>query len=398
MIDFSLSEEQRAIQKMARDFAEKEIRPKASEYDRILDPKACFPWDIVKKGIKLGFSTMGIPKEYGGPGFNDLEMALVCEELGRGDAGVATTFGACMLGLLPVIRFGTKEQKDRFLPQLLRDEEALIGLAVTEPGSGSDGFGMGPIESGSMAKAEKDGDSYVLNGTKCFITNGGVSKLYTVIARTDPKKSVLEGVSTFIVPSDTPGLSIGKIEDKMGQRLSQQSELVFEDMRIPREYILGTENGGITALFGVLPTVNSLIGALSVGLATAAYEASVDYAKERVQGGMPIINHQTISLMLADMKMKIEAARYLVWSCCWYHDTHPGEYDLVRGAMAKVYPTDVAMEVTTNAVQIFGGYGYMRDYPVEKYMRDAKLTQIYDGTNQILRLVITSEHQEAPAG
>ncbi|MBI2875776.1 MAG: acyl-CoA dehydrogenase family protein [Candidatus Tectomicrobia bacterium] len=394
MIDFSLTEEQRAIQKMARDFAEREIRPKAVQYDRALDPKECFPWEIVRKGGQLGFNTMEVPKSYGGPGFGDLEMALVCEELGWGDAGVATTFAACMLGLLPIIRFGTPAQKDRFLPPLLEDEAALIGLAATEPGSGSDGFGLGPVESGPMTRAERDGDDYVLNGTKRFITNGGVSRLYTVMARTDPKRSPLEGVSAFIVPSDTPGLSIGKIEDKMGQRLGQQSELVFEEMRVPRENLLGVENGGATVLFGVLPTINALVGALATGLARAAYEASVEYAKVRVQGGKPIIHHQAISLMLADMKMKIDAARHLVWNCCWYHDAHPGAYDLVRGAMAKVYPTDVAMEVTTNAVQIFSGYGYMRDYPVEKYMRDAKLTQIYDGTNQILRFVIASEHQQ----
>ncbi len=264
------------------------------------------------------------------------------------------------------------------------DGPFLIILVDTEPGGASDILNEDP-KAGTRTTANLDGNEYVINGTKCFITNGAQAKLYILWAKTDITKGASQGLSTLLVPADTIGISIGKIEDKMGQRLSSQAEIIFEDVRVPKEKLLGREGDGIPICLDFLATGSIGVGALCVGLARAAYEIALDYSKQRVVLGQPIINHQAIGFMLADMRMKIEASRALVWKLAWEND------NVERGnltAMAKIYASDMVMSVTTDAFQVLGGYGYMKDYPLEKYMRDAKITQIYDVSNQILRLLV----------
>lgn len=387
MIDFSLTPEQLALQRAVRQFSEKEIKPIAPELDRVQDPRECFPFEVIRKVFDLGYHTIFIPEEYGGGGKGDLEFALIGEELAAADAGVATTLLACGLTQRPLFTFGTPEQKKHWLSRICSSKEGpfLSAIAITEPGSGSD-FASPDPNSGVRATAVKDGNDYVINGQKCFITNGGVAKLYTVYAKTDITKGAHEGLSCFLVPSDANGLSIGKIEDKMGQRLSQQSELILDEVRVPKERLLGPEGGAVALLLDAVTTSCAMVGALCVGLARAAYECALQYARERVQGGMPIINHQAVGFKLVDMKTRIEACRALVHKACWNNDHVRRDPQLAL--MSKVYCSDMAMEVTTEAVQILGGYGYMRDYPAEKYMRDAKVTQIYDGSNERLRLFL----------
>ena len=392
MVDFTLSEEQLAVQRMARDFAEKEVKPIVSKLDRLPDPRDAFPWDAVKKGAKLGFHMMGIPKAYGGLGIDCLTAVVVAEELAAVDAGIATTFGACCLALGPIVNRGTEEQRERFLPPICEDETGtyLTAFAMTEPDCGpSAGLDPNP-EYGLKTTAILEGDHYVVNGTKSFCTNGGLAKLYTVIVRTDPTKGGAEGIGALIMAPDTPGFSIGKIEDKMGQRLSQQAELIFDNARVPKENMLvpfGAEQPRLNAV-EMLP----LVGALGTGIARAAYEAALEYAKIRKVSGVPIIQQQAIATMLADMAMDVETARLAVWKAAWYSDTHERPSPKLD-AMAKILGTDAAMRVTTDAVQVFGGIGYMKETLVEKYMRDAKLTQIYEVPNQIHRLHITAAEQ-----
>jgi len=373
MIDFSLSEELQTLQAKARQFAQQEIAPIAAEYDR----RGEVPMFIVERAFEAGLMNMTVPREYGGGGYGALASAIVTEELAAACAGITTTIMANGLALTPLILFATPEQMEKFVRPFCQKPQ-LAAFCLTERGAGSD---AGAIKSTAIL----DGDEYVLNGVKCFITNGGIASLYTVFALTEPEKGA-RGASAFIVPANTPGISITKIEDKMGQRASNTAEITFQNVRIPRTNLLGKEGRGFPIALRTLDFARAGVGALGTGLARAALEAALAYAKQRVQFGAPIFEQQAIQFMLADMATKVETARLLTWKAAWMADR--GEKVTLVSSMAKCYAADIAMEVTTNAVQIFGGYGYMKDYPVEKLMRDAKLLQIYEGTNQIQRLVI----------
>lgn len=376
MIDFSLTEEQKALQETAREFATKEMKPNAARYDKGEE----FPEDVMKKAFEVGFLTCTIPKEYGGGGLSDLETVIISEELAAGCAGMYTTMMVNALAYTPIILFGTDEQKKKFLtPQT--EKMSFAAFCLTEREAGSD--------AGSLkTKAEKVGDEYIINGSKCFISNGGIASLYVVFANTDPEKGA-RGLSAFIVTRETPGLTIGKVEDKMGHRASNTVELFFDDLRIPAENLLGKEGVGFIIAMKTLDSTRAPVGSAGVGVARAALEYVIDYAKTRVQFGKPIALFQNTAFKIAQMATEINAARYLVWHAAWLIDK--GQPHGKESAMAKLYGSDVAMKTTTEALQLFGGYGYMKDYPMEKLMRDAKLLQIYEGTNEIQRLIISRE-------
>ncbi len=373
MVDFSLTEEQEFVRKLARDFALKEMRPVARQYDE----EEKFPWPIVEKAHELGLLNSVIPEEYGGVGADRLTECLIAEELFYGCAGMGTSLMANNLALTPIVIAGTPEQKERFL-RPFTEKPIMASFALTEPGAGSDAAGV-------RMRAVREGDYYVLNGTKQFITNGSVASLYTVFATLDPSKRH-KGMIALVVPRDTPGITIGKVEHKMGQRASDTAQVVFENVRVPVENRLGEEGEGFKIAMRTLDNSRAGIAACAVGIAQAAFDDARKYALERQQFGQPIANFQAIQFMLADMEIKIQTARLAVWYAAWRADQ--GLPHTKESSVAKAYATDIAMEVTTDAVQIFGGYGYTREFLVEKYMRDAKLMQIYEGTNQIQRLVI----------
>ena len=376
MIDFQLSEEQLALQRMAREFAEKEMKPVAAKYDKGEE----FPWDVIKKAFEVGFLSSSIPEEYGGGGLSTLDTVIVSEELAAGCAGMFTSIMANSLALTPIILFGTDEQKKKFLTPFTK-EMMLAAFCLTEREAGSDAGNI-------STTAEKVGSEYIINGSKCFITNGGVAKLLVVFANTAKEKGA-RGISAFIVPADTPGIKIGKIEDKMGHRASNTAEIFFEEVKVPEENLLGKEGMGFIIAMKTLDKARPSVGAAGVGVAKAALQYAIEYAKTRVQFGRPIASFQHIAFKLADMATEINAARHLVWHAAWLIDK--GMKASKEAAMAKAYASDVAMKVTVEALQIFGGYGYMKDFPMEKLMRDAKLLQIYEGTNEIQRLVISRE-------
>jgi len=376
VIDFSLTEEQKALQKMAKEFAEKEMRPNTAKYDE----GETFPDDVMQKAFEVGFLTSEIPEAYGGGGLSHLDQAIVCEELAWGCAGLYTTIMANALAVTPIIIAGTEEQKKEFLVPFTK-EMTLGSFCLTEREAGSD---AGAVKT----KAEKKGDEYILNGSKCFITNGGVAKLFVVFATTDPEKGA-RGMSAFLVPSDTEGITIGKIENKMGHRASNTAEIFFEDVKIPAKNLLGKEGRGFIVAMKTFESSRPPVGAGGVGVARAALEHAVEYSKSRYQFGKPIALFQYIAFKMAQMAADINAARFLVWNAAWRLDK--GLSIGKESAMAKMYGSDVAMKVTSEALDIFGGYGYMKDYPMEKLMRDAKLLQIYEGTNDIQRLIISRE-------
>lgn len=376
MIDFSLTEDQIALQEMAREFAEKEMRPKAARYDQGHD----FPEDVMKKAFEVGFLTCTVPSEYGGGGLRDLETVIVSEELARGCGGMYTTMMANSLAFTPIVLFGTDEQKKKFFGPFTK-KMAFASYCLTEREAGSD-------TSAIKTTAKRAGSEYILNGSKCFITNGGVASLYTVFANSAPEKGA-RGLSVFCVPRETPGLTVGKVEDKMGQRASNTSELFFEEARIPADHLLGREGQGFIIAMRTFDKTRAAVGAAGVGIARAALEYAIEYAKTRVQFGKPIASFQATAFKIAQMAMEVEAARLLVWRAAWLMDH--GKPCGSESAMAKCFGSDVAMRTALEALQIFGGYGYMRDYPVEKLVRDAKLLQIYEGTNEIQRLVISRE-------
>ncbi len=376
MISFELTEELKALQDMAHSFAEKEMRPKAAIYDR----EEKFPDEVMQKAFEAGFLTCNVPVEYGGGGLSDLEVAIISEELAWGCAGMYTTMMANSLAFTPIILFGSEEQKQKFLTPFTR-KMAFASYCLTEREAGSDTSAIKTI-------ARKDGSDYLLNGSKCFITNGGVASLYVVFANAAPEKGA-RGITAFIVPRETPGVSIGKIEDKMGHRASNTAEIFFEDVRVPAENIIGRVGQGFLIAMRTFDRTRSAVGAAGVGLARAALEYAVDYAKTRVQFGQPIATFQAVAFKIAQMAMEIEAARLLVWKAAWMVDK--GLPCGLNSAMAKCFGSDLAMWASLEALQILGGYGYMKDYPVEKLVRDAKLLQIYEGTNEIQRLVISRE-------
>ncbi len=376
MISFSLTEEQEALQKMAREFAEKELKPNAAKYDK----GDIFPEDIMKKAFEVGFLTCTIPKEFGGGGLGDLDTVIISEELAAGCAGMYTTMMVNALAYTPILLFGTDEQKKKFLtPQT--EKMSFASFCLTEREAGSDAGAL-------KTRAEKVGSEYIINGSKCFISNGGIASFYVVFAKTDPEKGA-RGISAFIVPRETPGIIIGKEEDKMGHRASNTVELTFEDVKVPQENLLGKEGTGFIIAMKTLDETRAPVGAAGVGVARAALEYAIEYAKNRVQFGKPIALFQNTAFKIAQMAMEINAARFLVWNAAWL--LKEGKPCGKESAMAKAFGSDVAMKVTTECVQILGGYGYMRDYPLEKLMRDAKLLQIYEGTNEIQRLIISRE-------
>lgn len=374
MIGFSLTEEQKALQEMAREFATKEMKPYAAKYDKGEE----FPDDVMRKAFEVGFLTCTIPKEYGGGGLGDLDTVIISEELAAGCAGMYTTIMVNALACMPIIEFGTDDQKKKFLtPQT--EKVSYASFCLTEREAGSD---AGAIKT----RAEKVGDEYIINGSKCFISNGGIASLYVVFALTDPEKGA-RGISAFIVTRDSPGLTIGKIEDKMGHRASNTAELFFDDLKVPAENLLSKEGMGFIIAMKTLDKTRAPVGAAGVGVARAALEHVIDYTRTRVQFHRPIALFQNTAFKISQMATEIDAARYLVWRAAWLMDE--GEPYGTEAAMAKWYGSDMAMKVTTEALQLFGGYGYMKDYPMEKLMRDAKLLQIYEGTNEIQHLVIS---------
>lgn len=374
-MDYFLTEEQKLIQDLAYKIAKEKVAPVAAE----LDEKEEFPWELMRTFAEADLFRIFIPKEYEGLGGGCFELCLVTEQISRACAGVATTYAASALGAYPIILYGNEEQKKKYLPKIASGS-ALAAFGLTEAEAGSD---AGAIRT----KAEKKGDVYILNGTKQWITNGGEAEIYTIIALTDPKRGP-RGASAFIVEKGTEGFSFGKKEKKMGIRCSSTRELVFNNCIVPKENLLGREGMGFLITLKTLDYARPGVAALAVGLAQGALDDAIEYAKTRVQFGQPIISFQAIQHMIAEMATKIESARALTYSVARLIDSGKVSDFSAESAMAKLFATDVAMEVTTNCVQIYGGYGYMRDYPMEKRMRDAKITQIYEGTNQIQKNVI----------
>ena len=373
-MDYFLTEEQIMIRDLARQVAREKIAPVAAGYDESGE----FPWDIIRALADMDFFRIYLDAEYGGMGLGTMGLVLATEELSRACGGISLGFAATALGTMPILLSGSVEQKKKYLPDLASGKK-LAAFALTEPSAGSDAGNM-------LTTAKKDGDSYVLNGVKHFITNGGVAKIYTVIAMTNPAKGS-RGASAFIVEDGTPGFSYGKKEHKMGIRASATCELVFEDCRIPAANLIGKEGMGFPVAMRTLDRSRPGVAAQALGIAQGALDQAVRYSRERIQFGQPISAFQATQFKLADMATQIEAARAMIYSTARMIDA--GAKDISKeSAMCKLFASDVAMAVTTEAVQIFGGYGYMKEYPVEKMMRDAKITQIYEGTNEIQRSVI----------
>jgi acyl-CoA dehydrogenase len=375
-VSFALTEEQRALRELAHEFAEKEIRPVAAEHDE----HQTHPAEVIAKAHEVGLMNPHIPEELGGAGLGGIEGALIGEELCWGCSGIATAIVANILGALPMLIAGTEEQQREWLPPLL-EEPILCSFALTEPNAGSD-------VSGIQTTAVRHGDEYVINGSKMFITNAGRASWVIVFASTD-KAAGHRGLSAFIVPSDAEGVTVEKHLDKMGQRATDTSALAFQDVVVPAANRLGEEGQGFKIAMQTLDNTRPGTAAGAVGVARAAFEHAVEYARERVQFGQPIAINQGVNFLVADMAAEIEAARLLTWQAAWLLDQ--GQRATLQSSYAKRFAADTAMKVTTDAVQIFGGYGYMKEYPVEKLMRDAKLFQIYEGTSQIQRLVIARE-------
>jgi acyl-CoA dehydrogenase len=378
-ISFELTEEQKALRELAHEFAAKEIRPRAADYDE----HSTHPADIVAKAHELGLINVHIPEAYGGLGLSCFDGMLVGEELCWGCSGIGTTLAANGLGAGPLIAFGRDDQKKRFLAPLV-EEPLLISFALTEPNAGSD-------VSGIQTTAVRRGDEYVLNGSKMFITNAGHARWVVVFAKTDPSAHGHSGLSAFVVPTELDGVLHERHLDKMGQRATDTSAIAFHDVVVPAANRLGEEGEGFKIAMTVLDFTRPGTAIGAVGVARAAYEHAKAYSVERVQFGIPIAMNQGVNFLIADMATKIEAARLLCWQAAWMIDRGHGRKATLYSAMAKRFAADTAMEVTTDAVQVFGGYGYMKEYPVEKLMRDAKLFQIYEGTSQIQRLVIARE-------
>jgi acyl-CoA dehydrogenase len=377
-VSFALTDEQRALRELAHEFAEKEIRPRAAEYD----VHATHPADVIALAHEVGLMNLHVPAEVGGPQLGLLDGALVGEELCWGCSGIGTAIICNGLGAGPVVVAGTDEQKRRWLTPLL-EEPILCSFGLTEPNAGSD-------VSGIQTTAVRHGDEYVINGSKMFITNAGHAAWLAVFASTD-KSQGHRGLTGFVVPADTPGVTIEKHLDKMGQRATDTSAVAFQDVKVPLANRLGEEGDGFKIAMQTLDGTRPGTAIGGVGVARAAFEYARDYSRARVQFGQPIAMNQGVNFLIADMATKIEAARLLCWQAAWMLDTGWGRKATLYSSMAKRFAADTCMEVTTDAVQVFGGYGYIKEYPVEKLMRDAKLYQIYEGTSQIQRLVIARD-------
>jgi acyl-CoA dehydrogenase len=377
-ISFALSEEQKELRALARTFAEREIRPQEAE----CDAEMRHPAKLIAQAHELGLMNVHVPGEYGGLGLSAFDGMLAGEELYWGCSGIGTSITANGLGASPVILFGSPEQKARWLPPLV-EQPILCSFALSEPGAGSDVAAL-------RSTAVREGDEYVLNGSKTFITNAGRAEWCVVFAKTDPTAG-RRGMSAFVVEMSTPGVTIEKHLEKMGQRATDTSAFALHDVRVPAENRLGEEGDGFKIAMATLDFTRPGTAIGAVGVAQAAYEHALEYAKERVTFDLPIAMHQAVGFMVADMATEIQAARLLCWQAAWMLDQGFGRDATLYSSFAKRFAADTAMKVTTDAVQVLGGYGYIKEYPVEKLMRDAKLFQIYEGTSQIQRLVIARE-------
>jgi alkylation response protein AidB-like acyl-CoA dehydrogenase len=370
VMNYMLSEEEQLMVETARNIALEKIKPVREHYDE----KEEFPWEIVKEFAQADLCGVYIPEEYGGFGKGIMGLVLVVEELCKVDGAIALSLAATALGTLPILTAGNEVQKKKYLPDIASGKK-LAAFGLTESSAGSDATGM-------TTTAVKEGDYYILNGTKCFITNGGDAETYVIFAKTNPSKGA-RGISCFIVEKGTPGFGFGKKEKKMGIRASSTRELIFKDCKVHKDNILGKEGHGLMIAQSTLDNSRPGVAAQALGIAAGALDEAVDYARKRIQFGQPIASFQGIQHMLADMATEVEAARALLYASARMIDAGTSKRTSKESAMAKLFCSEVAMKVTTNAVQILGGYGYSREYPVEKMMRDAKITTLYEGTSQI---------------
>lgn len=375
MLDFQLDNRQKELIEKYRDFAIRWIVPNRMKYDEL----ATFPWDIVHAAYDEKIINASVPREYGGQAFSILDGALASEELGYGCTGIGICIDASTLALTPLLLSGTEEQKRRIFGEII-EKKGVAAYALTEPNAGSDVQGI-------KTSAIRNGDKYIVNGHKRFITNGEVAEYITVFALVDPERGS-RSLSAFAIQKDTPGITMASRLEKMGQRASVQNEIIFENVEVPAENLLGGEGYGFLIAMKTFDRTRTGVAAAAVGNAQAAYDYSREWAKKRIQFGHPVTTLQGVAFMLSDMATDIEAARMLVWRAAWAYDTQQKDFSKLS-AMSKYYATDVAMKVTTDAVQVMGGEGYSREHPVEKMMRDAKLSQIYEGTNQVNRLVVS---------
>ncbi|MBI5505824.1 MAG: acyl-CoA dehydrogenase family protein [Deltaproteobacteria bacterium] len=382
-----LTSEQEEIRQWARDFARRSIAPRALALDK--DPESPARDELLREAAHAGVIGASLPEFLGGAGHDAFTGVLATEEFAAACSGCTVLFGATTLGISPILLCGDPAPLMQFVPPLVEswqtDAPRLAALAATEPDTGSD-FIFGHADGRAKTRAVRDGNGYRINGRKVFISNGSIASLVTVFATTGPGASMRDGMSCFVVPSDTPGFSVGSVFDKMGQRACPAAELVFEDVWVPQEYLLGQEGTGWALNRMIMSVSRAPVAAIALGIARSAYEKALEYAEVRVQGGKPIVRHQAMQLMLADMAIRVEAARALVWKAA--RAVAAGEPSLKLSSMAKTYASDAAVANATDAIQILGGYGYMHEYGVEKLLRDAKLTQIYEGTNQINRFEI----------
>ena len=376
-VNFQLTDEQQMLQRMAREFTAKEIIPVAAEYDE----HCIFPDEIFNKAFELGIVNMNIPAEYGGVGASVFEECLVAEEIGYGCTGIGTSISTNNLGALPIILAGTEQQKAYWLGERLMEQRQLVSYGVTEAAAGSNVVGI-------ETRADKRDGAYIINGSKTFITNASHANFFTVFAKTDPAAGH-KGMSCFVIERDMPGVSVGKKFDKLGQRASDTAEIVFENVEVPAENLIGKEGQGFYLAMGVFDHSRPGVAAAAVGLQRRALEESVKYAKEREAFGVPIFQHQAIGHKIADMAINYEASRLLVWQAAWQVDA--GIANPKVPAYAKAFAADMATKAAVDAVQVFGGYGFMKEYPVEKLLRDVKIFQIYEGTSEIQRNIIVRE-------
>jgi alkylation response protein AidB-like acyl-CoA dehydrogenase len=375
-LSFALTEEQRAFRASIRQLTEDKIAPRAAEIDALDE----YPWDIDELLVRNGFAAVSFPEEYGGAGGGAVELCLLVEEISRVSAGVSLIPAVNKLGALPLLLYGSEEQK-RLVSEGISEGKHRMSYCLTEPASGSDAAAM-------KSRASRDSGAWVLNGSKRFITGAGAADLYTYFAVTDPEAPKAKGITAFLLSSDMPGFSLGRKEDKMGIRGSPTREVILDDCRVPESNVIGRVNEGFPIALRTLDYSRPTIAAQALGIAQGAFDVAVDYCKERHQFGSPLAAFQGLQFMFADMAIKIETARFAVYRAAVAVDE--GASDLPYwAAIAKCYASDVAMQVTTDCVQALGGYGYVRDYPVERFMRDAKITQIYEGTNQIQRVVLS---------
>ena len=385
-----LTTEQREVQEWARGFAARYVAPRALELDK--NPESPLRDELIREAAKAGLFGNSLPEFLGGLGHDPLTGILVTEELAAACSGCAVLFGANMLGLSPILLSGDLEAIERFVKPISEswetDQPRLAALAATEPGMGSD-FIQGHPEGRARTRVERKGDGYLINGRKVFISNGSLASLVTVFASHDPDAPIRESMSCFAVPTDSPGFAVGQIFDKMGQRACPAAELLFDDVFVPEDHLIGKERGGWELNRLIMSVTRTPVATIALGIARAAYDRALNYAAERVQGGQLIVRHQAVQLMLADMAIRVEAARGLVWRAA--ASAVAGKPSLKLASMAKTFASDAAVANAADAIQVLGGNGYMREYGVEKLLRDAKLTQIYEGTNQINRFEIMAE-------